>query len=216
MIFLGWPAKYPRASSIIIYVFVVAIIVLIVLLLLKYVTFGKAAFESYGMPGKGGGTIDSVGAGQPFFQESFASPNPLELAPSTSFIFDGQDAIGFYRVGRSGAKYYVVKDSQGNVVKDNDGYVMYVQQVVGEPGAGGLNSALDTLRLNFNDPAVRNDYETKCQAEIKQSENERDIRGKVTGYSDPWGWMTAQARAQGEGFSVAAQDALLSQKAQGL
>jgi len=219
---MDWPLSSPRLASGIIYAFIVILIIVVIFMIVGWVKFSS---ESYGMPGKGKATIDSEGAGQPFFRENFSATtavNPLELAPSKTLIFDDVDQYGQYRVGTSKIKYYVVKDANGVAIKDKEGYIMYLplnyETIRGESGEQGLSSAMDVLRTNWSDPKAYTNYAANCKKDIIQATYERDAKGKVTGYSDPWGWLSAQARAGTgmESFDVAAQDELLSQKAQGL
>lgn len=89
----------------------------------------------------------------------------------------------------------MITDKSGAPIRDENGYVVYVlgtSQRLSLYDQSGTPGAMDVLSLDLSNPGIRNQYDAQCAKDIVQATNERDISGKVTGYVDLWGWLTAQ------------------------
>jgi len=212
-----------------IYVLAIAFIIVLIILIVRVVKEKTPFRERWGMPGKPGVELDD--AGSPYFKRESFGPNvsasdivdPIELSPTKDPIQDGRDDWGPYRLGKSGNRYYMITDAKGQPMRDASGYIFY-QRLSAFRGVHGREITVDPLKIDFSKEGAYDDYRDTCVHDIQNLTHERDIRGRVTGSSDPWGWMVSSMKAAneaapkggGESFSVAAQDQLLSQKAQGL
>ena len=208
--FLTWPKEKPAVAAMALYVLAIAVLIFLILLMFGYVQMIKkeGMEEGSGYFGMTGHPYQ-VSQETPTVQRSWErfAISPAELTPTKTATFDGTDTVGSFRLGKSGAKYYAVKDAQGNYALDKDGYLIFVSLDTAS-GSIGQDSTLANLRTNFSDPAVRANYAATCN--VANLTNELDAQGNPTGISNPWAWMQAQylSGKEPESFSAgkASQD----------
>ncbi len=102
-------------------------------------------------------------------------------------VFDGQDADGKYRVGDSGARWYMILDSNGQQVVDGCGYYQYMTKQL-----AGWNAVHDL----GSDPSVGQLLDQKWNLDsLTQYAKGCVVENPDAG--DLAGWENAQVRAPG-------------------